>query len=105
MKKLYYYLIGLLALIISLLFDKQISLFFTNYRIDFLNVIAIFINNISGYVLFGVVFLILLITRKHKKLIPLIFTFISYLILTELIKIIVSRPRPFVELNNNLVSN
>ena len=105
MKKLYYYLIGLLAIIISLLFDKQISLFFTNYRIDFLNVIAIFINNISGYVLFGIVFLILLITRKHKKLIPLIFTFISYLILTELIKIIVSRPRPFIELNNNLVSN
>lgn len=105
MKKIYYYLIGILLLITSFIFDKEISLFFTNYRIEFLNAIAIFINKITGYILFGIVFLIFLSTKQYKKIIPLVIAFISYYALTSLIKIMVARPRPFIELNNSLVVN
>ncbi len=90
-------------MILSFIFDKQISIFFTSYRASFLNTISIFINNISGYILFLIVFLILLFAKQKKKLVPLILSFISYLILTEIIKIIVARPRPFTELNNAFV--
>ena len=57
MKKLHYYLIGLIVLIISLIFDKQISIFFITNHIRILDIISIFINNISGYILFGIVFI------------------------------------------------
>jgi len=100
-----YYLIGLIALIISLIFDKQISIFFTSYRIDFLNSISIFFNNIKGYILFGIVFLILLLSKQKKKLLPLVLSLILYLGLTEIIKVTVARQRPFVELKNALVEN
>lgn len=104
MKKSYYF-IGIIALIISLAFDRQISSFFTSYRIGFISSISIFFNDIPGYALFGIVFLILLISRQRKKLIPLILSFVLYLGLTELIKVAVARPRPFVELKNALVEN
>ena len=104
MKKLYYF-IGVFALIISLIFDRQISSFFTSYRTDFISSISIFFNNIPGYALFGAVFLILLVSRQKKKFIPLIISFVLYLGLTELIKVAVARPRPFVSLKNALVEN
>ena len=105
MKKIYYYLLGLLAVIISFIYDNQISLFFTSYRISFLNAIALFINDISGYMLFGVVFLLLLIRKQYKKFIPLVLAFLLYLGLTQLIKVVISRPRPFVSLDNALVQD
>jgi undecaprenyl-diphosphatase len=102
MKKTYY-LIGLLIMIISLMFDKDISKFFTSYRTNFLNVISIFINNISGYVLFAIILIILLLAKQRKKILPLILAFLLYLGLTELIKIVIARPRPFIEIKNALV--
>ena len=105
MKRIYYYLIGILLMVISFIFDKSISLFFTSNRIHILDVISVFINNIEGYMIFGVILVILLIGKQKKKLIPLILTFVLYLGLTSLIKIIVARPRPFVELNNNIVND
>ena len=105
MKKIYYYLIGILALIISFIFDKQISLFFTSYRIEILNLIALFFDKIKGYTIFIIIFGILLIKRQNKKILPLLVSFILYLGLTNLIKITVARPRPFVNLENALVNN
>jgi|SRR3989344_5859526 len=105
MKKIYYYLIGLILFIISLIFDRQISIFFTGYKLGILDVISLFVHNISGYVLFGIVFLIILLSKQHKKLIPLILAFLLYLGLTGLLKIIIARPRPFIGLNNSMVSD
>ena len=105
MKKWYYYLIGLIAIIISFIFDKQISIFFISHRTSILDVISIFINGISGYILFGFILLIFIVTKQKKRLLPLIITFVLYLGLTSLLKIIVARPRPFVGLNNSLVEN
>ena len=105
MKKLYYYLIGIVLLILAFIFDNQILVFFTSIRIDFLNSSAIFINNIQGYTIFTLVLATLILTKQRSKIFPLILAFLIYLGLTELIKIVVARPRPFIELKNNLVSN
>jgi len=92
-------------MLISFMFDKEISVFFTSNRIEFLDLISVFINNISGYMIFGAVLLILLLAKQKKKLIPLIIAFVLYLGLTILLKIIIARPRPFVELDNSIVEN
>ena|SRR3989344_3679583 len=105
MKKWHYHIIGLIAMILSFMFDKKISIFFTSHRINFLDVISIFINGISGYILFGFILLIFIVAKQKKRLLPLIITFVLYLGLTGLLKIIVARPRPFVGLNNSLVDN
>ena len=105
MKKSYYYLIGIIVLITSLIFDKQISIFFTSYRIEFFNIIAIFINYVEWYILFALILSILLIRRDYKKIFPLIIALILYLGLTNLIKIITARPRPYVELDNALITD
>ena len=105
MKKPYSYLIGILLLTLAFIFDKQISLFFTSYRIEFFNNLAIFFNNVPGYALFGLILILFLILKKFDKIPALILSFILYFSLTSLIKIIVARPRPFVELKNNLVDD
>jgi len=102
MKKIYYYLIGLILLLVSFIFDKQLSLFLTSYRTEFLNIIAIFIDDIEWYAVFGIVFLILLLKKKFKLILPLIISFILYYIFTSGIKSITARPRPFLSLENNL---
>ena len=105
MKKIYYYIIGLIVFFTSLIFDKKISFFFTNYNSEILDVVSLLINNISGYVLFGIVLIILILGKQHKKIIPLLLVFILYLGLTSLLKLIVARPRPFVELGNSMLDN
>mgnify|MGYP001607989730 FL=1 len=92
-------------MLISFIVDKQIFLFFTSYRIEFLNTVAIFINKITGYILFSIIFLIFLLTKQYKKLTPLVISFILYYGLTSLIKITVARPRPFVDFDRSLVIN
>ena len=92
-------------LIISLIFDKQIYLFFTSYRITFLNSIAIFIHYIKWYMLFGLVLVVILIRKQYKNIIPLIASLILYVIFTEVLKIVVNRERPYAVLNNSLVQD
>lgn len=99
MKRIYY-AIGIMSLIISFIFDSQISLFFTSYNAEILNTISIFINGISGYVLFGFVLLFLLINKRKEKIFPLIISFLLYFGLAGILKIIVARPRPFIALDN-----
>ena len=97
MKKLYYYLIGILLLILAFIFDNQILIFFTSIRLEFLNKIAIFINNIEGYMLFIFFLVILLLAKQKNKILPLLLAFLLYFTLTTLIKNIVLRPRPFTK--------
>lgn len=103
MKKIYVYISILVLLAISLIFDKQISLFFTGYRNNVFNSIAIFIDYISWYVLFSIAIIIVLLRKEYNKIMPLIISLGLYLILTNGLKIIFSRPRPFVGLENELV--
>ena len=91
--------------VISLIFDKEISIFFTSYNSGILNVISLFINDVSGYILFGIVFIILILIKQHKKIIPLLIAFVLYLGFVSLFKVIVARPRPFIGLNNSIVSD
>ena len=103
MKKLYVYTAILILLVISFIFDRQISLFFTSYRNNVFNAIAIFIDYVAWYILFTLVIIIILLRKEYNKIMPLIISLGLYLILTNGLKIIFSRPRPFVELENELV--
>ncbi len=105
MKKSYIYILGIIALIISFIYDKQISIFFTSYRINFLTTISIFFDGIKWYFLFGIIFILIILQKKYKDIVPLIIALTLYLGITTLIKTIVARPRPFTQLNNNLVND
>ena len=94
MKKIYYYLIGFLLLILSFIFDNQILLFITSYKSDFLTKVALFIHNIEGYILFLFILIILLIFKQKNKILPLILAFVLYSGLTLLLKNIFLSPRP-----------
>ncbi len=102
MKKSYYF-IGILFLIVSFIFDKQISIFFTSYRNPILSSISIFIDGFKWYYLFGIVLLILLLRKEYKKLPSLVLSLILYLFIVNGLKILFSRERPFVNLKNELV--
>ena len=105
MKKLYFYLISLVILVISFIFDTQISVFFTSYRNDILTNIALFINYIEWYILFGLILLVILLRKEYKKIPALFISLILYLGITTLIKVIVARPRPYVNLDNSTVQS
>jgi len=97
MKKIYFYLIGILLLVISFFLDNEVANFFVNNRIGFFDGIAIFIHNLEAYVLFAFVLIIFLVFRKKNKILPLLLTFVIYLGITQLVKVIVVRPRPFTK--------
>ena len=105
MKKIYFYLISVIILIISFIFDAQISVFFTGYRSDILTSIALFINYIQWYILFGVILIVILLRKEYKKFPALFISLILYLVFTNLIKIVVARPRPYVNLNNSIIQS
>lgn len=97
MKKIYFYSVGVLLLVISFFLDNEVANFFVNNKIRFLDCIAIFIHNLEAYVLFAFVLIILLVFRKKNKILPLLLTFVLYLGITQLVKVIVARPRPFTK--------
>ena len=68
MKKIYLYSILVLAIIVSFIFDKNISIFFTSYRTSILNSIAIFIDLVSWYVLFSVILLFMILSVILQKI-------------------------------------
>jgi len=90
-----FYLIGLIVLIISLIFDKQIITFITNNRINSLNSFFILLEFINGYVILAFTLIILLIKKQRKLILPLIISFIFYAIIIYLLKLGIARPRPF----------
>lgn len=97
MRKVYFYLIGLSILIISFFLDNNIANFFANNKLQFFDSVAIFIHNIEFYVFFAFVLIILLVFKQKEKIIPLLMTFVLYIVTTQAIKIIADRPRPFTE--------
>lgn len=97
MKKIYFYLIGIALLIISFFLDKNVAIFFVSNRLLFLDNLAIFINNVEGYMLFTFMLIILLAFKQKKKILPLLLTFVFYLVATQFLKIITARQRPFTK--------
>jgi len=104
MKKKYYF-IGLILFVLSFFIDKKIVLFFVNNKIDFLVNLSLIINNFEGYFIFPLVLIVLLFFKRKKKIIPLIMSFVIYLALTSLIKIVVGRERPFKKLDFDGLDN
>lgn len=96
-KRIYFYIIGLLFFAISFFLDKNITNFFANNRIEFLDNLSILINNIEFYVFFGFVLLTFFLLGQKEKILPLTLTLILYLVATYSIKILVARPRPFTK--------
>ncbi len=97
MKKVYYYLIGIFLLIISFFLDKNVTNFFLNNRLAFLDSLSLFIQNIGGYIFFVMMLIFLFVFKQKDKILPLLLTFGLYLGVTGLIKIVVARPRPFTK--------
>ena len=96
MKKYNYYLLALLSLIVSFIFDRQIILFITSLRINILNTIMIAINYITTEnTLFIAITLILLLAKKYKEIPVAWLALIIPLAITFLLKLITHRLRPF----------
>ena len=96
MKKYNYYLLALLSLIVSFIFDRQIILFITSLRINILNTIMIAINYITTEItLFIAITLILLLAKKYKEIPVAWLALIIPLAITFLLKLITHRLRPF----------
>jgi undecaprenyl-diphosphatase len=99
MKKIYFYIIGIILLIASFFLDNSVSSFFVNHRWGFFDGIALLIHHAEGYMLFLLVLIILLAFKQKKKIIPFLLAFVLYIGLTGAIKIITARPRPFTKFN------
>lgn len=96
-KKFYFYFFGIFVLIISFFFDKSVTSFFVNNKFKILDKIFIFIHYTEVYLLFFLVLFFLIIFKQKDKIVPLMLTFILFIFLTQAIKIIVARTRPFSE--------
>ena len=97
MKKVHYYLIGIFLLAISFFLDDSIANFFVNNKISFFNSLALFIHGIEAYVFFAFVLIVLLAFKQKKEIFPLLVTFVLFIGITNLVKVIVARPRPFTK--------
>jgi len=97
MKKRYFYIISIFLLLISFFLDNSIANFFVNNKIGFLDGLSLFINNIEFYILFAFALIILLVFKKKNKILPLLLTFVLFLGITQIVKVIVARPRPFTK--------
>jgi undecaprenyl-diphosphatase len=68
--------------------------------------IAFIINNFEGYFIFPIALIVILLAKKKENIIPLILSFVAYLGLTSIIKITISRERPFKALDfEGLINN
>lgn len=88
-------IVGILLFLISYNFDQQVNLFFKSFRTPIVDVILSIISN------FGIIILIMLVVpsiilyKKNKKLVYLLFlTFFVSFVLAFIIKLIVLRQRP-----------
>lgn len=96
----------LINLVLVLFLDRQLSLFFKNYSLDFLDSLAYFGNSLGGfYTLFPSLMLIILLARllNFNKIKNLVLIAVSSIIYARLIvfilKIVISRARPFNSYN------
>ncbi len=101
MKKRDLFLILIGIMIISFIFDDDIVIFVDSIRNSYLDAFFNWVTNIASTVLILVVMTSLLLweTRKREWILPLWLSFILSGLITLLLKISVSRTRPFQALN------
>lgn len=97
MKKICMYIVLLACWLASLLYDKEITLFITQNRIELINGFVIWLTNpliiIAIFLLMTTLFL--WSEKKRGWIIPLWLTIAKTSVIILLMKIIISRPRPF----------
>ena len=82
---------------ISLMYDRQILLFITALRFDFLNKFIIYFDKVDGLVILSFFFLYFLIKKEYQTIKPYIANIIIVYVGSYLIKFLVHRPRPGIE--------
>ena len=101
-------IITFILLIIATLLDKQILNIITQNRITLLNPIFIWISTLSsGIAIFFIITILLLWEKNKRNYIPLMWiTLIIALSITGLLKILIARPRPYINtlINKNSYS-
>ncbi len=88
-------IIGILLFLISYILDRQINLFFKNFRFTFFDVIFSIITNFGVVVLVTLIIPSVILYNKNKKSVYLLWSaFIASFISAFIIKLIVLRQRP-----------
>ena len=88
-------IIGILLFLISYIFDRQINLFFKNFRFTFFDLIFNIITNFGVVVLATLIMPSVILYNKNKKSVYLLWSaFIASFISAFIIKLIVLRQRP-----------
>jgi len=100
MKKWVIYLIGLILLIISFIFDKQIVGFIANNRVAFLNPLFIFIDNITEWPILFLLTFIILYFKKRSLTLRFSLLYFFTLVIIFFLRILTKIPRPDTALTN-----
>ena len=95
--RIYLYLVAVVVLALSFIFDNSVASFFSSHQTSFLKGIFIFINNYGIYLLFIIPVIILLLSKRNKELLVFVIAFAFMSASTEIIKHIIARPRPFTK--------
>lgn len=95
------YAIGVLAYLLSLLFDKQITMLVVGFRIPFLNYLFVWVTHAgSVFIVFIFMTTLFLWEERKKEWIPTLWaTFCVTIGLVYLIKVLIYKARPFEALD------
>ncbi|MDO8885667.1 phosphatase PAP2 family protein [Candidatus Oleimmundimicrobium sp.] len=90
------YLIFIFLIILSFIFDKQIVSFVANQRVESLNPFISFFKELwVAYILFALLSLYFLLKKEDKWLPAMWLSITSATLISETLKIIIARPRPY----------
>jgi len=104
-KKINYLWIGLIFLLISFFYDKQIILAITQLRLTWLNDYMIWITNRMTIIMLFIIVSTIFLWKEHKRnwILPLWASAGTAIVLTKILKIIIGRTRPFEALSLPLI--
>ncbi len=92
------YILLVLSLIVSFLFDNQILNFILNLRTEQLSIFMISLETLSAeLIVFAVALLFFVAKNKRRLLTPLIASFVTVAIITFGLKYLIARPRPLID--------
>ncbi|MBS3134528.1 phosphatase PAP2 family protein [Candidatus Woesearchaeota archaeon] len=89
-----FYIILVLFLMLSLIFDRQVLSFIASNRISSLNIFFIYFNRINGLVIFTFFLLYFILKKEYKTIKPYLVNVPSVTILAYMLKYVVHRSRP-----------
>ena len=105
MRKINYFLIAVVLLLISFLYDKHLIFLIAQVRISIINWLMIIVTNKLVLIIISLLLTLLFLLEKNKRnlIIPLWASIIATWVLVRLIKITISRVRPFEALTLPLI--